>query len=80
MTNLRATKADLAELRKDMDNLGTDLRKDPQTMRNDPLKDTNTFHAQNQTQFSQHDNKLLVRLGVMFSFAAGTMIAVLKYL
>ncbi len=80
MTNLRAAKADLAELRKDMDNLGTDLRKDPQTMCNDPLKDTNTFHAQNQTQFSQHDNKLLVRLGVMFSFAAGTMIAVLKYL
>jgi hypothetical protein len=80
MTNLLATKADMAELRKDMHNLGTDLRKDLQTMRNDLLKDMDTFHAQIQTKFSQQDNKLLIRLGVMFSFAAGTIIAVLKYL
>lgn len=69
MTNLLATKTDVA-----------DLRKDILTLRSDLLKDIDTFNAQIQTKFSQQDNKLLVRLGMMFSFAVGILIAVLKYL
>ncbi len=69
MTNLLATKTDVA-----------DLRKDILTLRSDLLKDMDTFNAQIQTKFSQQDNKLLVRLGMMFSFAVGILIAVLKYL
>lgn len=80
MTNLLATKTDVAELRKDMINMGADLRKDILAMRKDLLKDMDTFNAQIQTKFSQHDNKLLVRLGMIFSFVAGIMVAVLRYL
>lgn len=68
------------KLRKDMINMRADLRKDILAMRKDLLKDMDTFNAQIQTKFSQHDNKLLVRLGMIFSFVAGIMVAVLRYL
>ncbi|MBV4490795.1 hypothetical protein [Pseudomonas oryzicola] len=47
-------------------------------MRKDLLKDMDTFNAQIQTKFSQHDNKLLVRLGMMSSLIAGIIDVVLR--
>lgn len=57
---------------------GADLRKDILAMRKDLLKDMDTFNAQIQTKFSQHDNKLLVRLGMMSSLIAGIIDVVLR--